>query len=391
MELKTSLFILALLSISSAATLLEQAPAALGGTVVLVVIILAITAMVAEAINAQQLHAWVKQEYRELIVAAILFVLVMALFNVDKPIMETLSGTDDYKEDAEGVIDDMMGRATVAYKDLIDAYFVVGMRSGYSTNVMAGYYVWVSVGGVPSSGFSSFMIFFNQAAGGLTNMIILYSALRAVLGFCLSTMGQLIYLAFIFRVIPFTRQVGSTLIALVIGGYVIFPLAVFLLAPAHDLINVPAPNLDRDMIKDLEFYLPSGASLICGEWWMRMLVGMFGEVGFALPPCLLVAAVTLGTGFQPCWEVLTKVVYPIMMQIILPILWGLTMAISTFVTPDLGKHFDHFAPFLREINNLVVVSYVDAILVIIITYAGIRSVSAALGGEYMLPGIQRLV
>ena len=391
MESRTALFLIALLSVSSAATLLEQAPVALGGTVVIVIIVLAITAMLAEAINAQQLHAWVKQEYRELIVAGILFIVVMALFNVDKPIVKVLSGTDDYKEAANGTIDDMLGRATVAYKDLIDAYFVVGMRSGYSTNVMAGYYVWVSVGGVPSSGFSSFMIFFNQAAGGLSNMLFLYTALRAMLGFCLSTMGQLIYLAFIFRVIPLTRQVGSTLIALVIGGYVIFPFAVFLLAPAHELINVPAPNIDRDMIKDIEFYLPSGASLICGEWYVRLLVGMFGEIGFALPPCLLIAAVTLGTGFQPCWEILTKVVYPIIMQIILPILWGLTMAISTFITPDLGKHFDHFAPFLRDINNLVVVSYIDAILVIIITYAGIRSISAALGGEYMLPSIQRLV
>jgi hypothetical protein len=390
-ELRTAFFLIILLSVSSAGSILDDAPAALGVITIIVIVLLAIAYMLAETINNQQLLAWVKQEMRELIVAIILFVAVFALFNGDKPLISSLTGTNDYKAAAEGVIDDMIGRANVAYNDLIDAYHVVGMRSGYSTNVMAGYYLWVSAGGMPSSGYSSFMIFFNQAAGGLANMIFLYQGVRTLLDFFLAVGGQLMYLAFILRVIPFTRQLGSTLVALVIGAYIIFPFALFMMGPFHDLITMPAPNLPHSAIKNLEFYIPSGASFICGEWYVRLLVGMFGEIGFALPPCLLVAIATWGAGFQPCWEILTKIVYPIIMQILLPIVWGLTIGISTFVVPDIGEDFDHFVPFLHDINNLVVVSYIDAILISIITIAGVKSISVALGGEYMLPGIQRLV
>ncbi|MEW6035825.1 MAG: hypothetical protein AB1529_04390 [Candidatus Micrarchaeota archaeon] len=388
---KVALFLLAALSLSSAATMLDSLAPALGVVAVLVVIILAACYMVAESINAQQLKAWVKQELRELIVALILFVAVIGLFHGDKPAVEIISGKSDYKADALATIDGMITRATDAYRDMIYAYHAVSMRTGFSTNLVAGYYVFASTGGVPSSGYSSFMIFFNQATTGLTNTIFIYKALKVLLDFFLAVGDKLIYLAFIFRIIPFTRQMGNTLIAMVIGAYVIFPFSLFMLDYSHNVITVPSPDLPDSALEALEFVIPPGATFICGEWYVRILVGLFGEIGFALPPCIIVAIATLGAGFQPCWEILTKVVYPIIMQIIIPITWGLMLAFSTFLTPDIGEDFDAFLPFLKAINNLVVVTYVDTILVAIITIVGTKSISAALGGEYLMPGIQRLV
>ena len=389
-ELKIALFFMALLSLSSA-TILDEAPAALGVVATMVIIILAIAYMLAQTINSQQIGAWVKQELREFIVAIILFIAIFAIVNGDTPLVAILTGTPDYKVAAEGVIEDMVGRATSAYTDLMDAYHVVGMRSGYSTNLMAGYYVWVSTGGLPFSGYSSFMLFFGQAAGGLSNIIFIYKAVGVLLDFFLEVGDELLYLAFVFRIIPFTRQVGSTLVAFVLGAYVIFPFAVFLIGASHSIIDVPSPDLPHSAISSMEFYIPTGATFICGEFYVRLLVGQFGEIGFALPPCLIVAIATLGAGFQPCWELLTKVVYPILMQILLPILWGLTIGLSTYIPPDIAGDFDKLVPFLKDINNLVVVTYVDTLLIIIITIAGVRSISVALGGEYLLPGIQRLV
>ena len=390
-EMRIALFLIALLSISSAATMLEVAPAALGIVATMVIIILAVAYMLAQTINSQQISAWVKAEFREFIVAILLFIAVMAIVSGDTPLIALLTGTPDYTVAAQGVVDDMLGRATGAYLDLADAYHVVGMRSGYSTNVMAGYYVWVSVGGLPFSGYSSFMVFFSQAAGSLANIIFLYKGIETMLDFFLEIGDKLIYLAFIFRFIPFTRQVGSTIIGFVLGAYVIFPFAVFMLEPAHAIIDMPSPDLSQSAISDMEFYIPSGASFICGEWYVRFLVGGFGEIGFALPPCLIIAAATMGAGWQPCWELMTKVVYPIIMQILLPILWGLSIGLSTYIPPDIGAHFDNMVPFFKAINHLVVVAYVDALLVVIITIAGVRSISVALGGEFLLPGVQRLV
>ena len=58
---------------------------------------------------------------------------------------------------------------------------------------------------------------------------------------------------------------------------------------------------------------------------------------------------------------------------------------------DVGEIYDTLAPFLQEIGNLVVISYVDTILVALITIITVKGVSTALGGEYFMAGIQRLV
>jgi hypothetical protein len=48
-------------------------------------------------------------------------------------------------------------------------------------------------------------------------------------------------------------------------------------------------------------------------------------------------------------------------------------------------------PFLEGINNLMVLIYVDMILIAIITIVATKSVSQALGGEFYLSALERLV
>ncbi|MBI5046406.1 hypothetical protein HZC07_01605 [Candidatus Micrarchaeota archaeon] len=56
-----------------------------------------------------------------------------------------------------------------------------------------------------------------------------------------------------------------------------------------------------------------------------------------------------------------------------------------------GTAFTQLQPFLKDINNLVLIGYVDFIFIGIITVVGARSLSAALGGEWYMAGIQRLI
>jgi hypothetical protein len=48
-------------------------------------------------------------------------------------------------------------------------------------------------------------------------------------------------------------------------------------------------------------------------------------------------------------------------------------------------------PFLKAVNDRIVLCYIDLILISTITYVGVKSVSSALGGEYFLAGLQRLI
>jgi len=389
--LKYAVFLLALLSLASAEGMIASLPAALGVVVTIVVISLALTYMLSETLNNQQLTAWVKSELRELIVAAILFAIVFAVVSEDTMIGRMLTGTDNYKQVALDTVNGMISRATTAYVGLIRADHAVSMLSGFSTSLVGGYYVFASFGGAPTTGFSSFMVFFNQAATGLSNMIFIYTAMKVLLGFFLNIGPKLLYLAFIFRFIPFTRQLGNTMVALVIGAYVIFPFSLYLLSLFHQVIEVPSPELTTRDLDQLSFNLPVGSTFICGDFYIRFLVAFYGELGFALPPCIIVAIATLGAGFANCMSTMMYQVYPIIMSIVLPIVWGVMLAFSSFFTPDIADIFGKFLPFFRGVNNLGVISYIDILLVAIITYVGTKSVSVALGGEYMLPGIQRLI
>jgi hypothetical protein len=53
--------------------------------------------------------------------------------------------------------------------------------------------------------------------------------------------------------------------------------------------------------------------------------------------------------------------------------------------------FDALYPFLKNVNNLVFMGYLDFILIAIVTVTGARSLSTALGGEWYMAGIQRLI
>jgi hypothetical protein len=43
------------------------------------------------------------------------------------------------------------------------------------------------------------------------------------------------------------------------------------------------------------------------------------------------------------------------------------------------------------VSNLVLVGYLDFILIGLVTVSGAKSISAALGGEWYMAGIQRLI
>jgi hypothetical protein len=53
--------------------------------------------------------------------------------------------------------------------------------------------------------------------------------------------------------------------------------------------------------------------------------------------------------------------------------------------------YDTVMPFLRDVNSVVFLTYIDLILIAIITISGARSLSSALGGEAYMFGVQRLI
>ena len=365
--------------------------------------LLAIMYALSQSLHLPQLHSWVKTEIREFIVAAILFVIVLGIINgVAGTLIQVLTGESDYQTAARAYTSDMFTRAYNANHDLIRLYHAVGMRAGFSANLAIPlFYSALTTSGAPYAGYGSFFTFLSQASNDITNMLFVYSALNVLLDFFASpNFTNLIYLAFAFRFIPFTRQLGSTLIALVLGASILFPGVIVLVATLDNPITIPAPLVSPAIFSGtasspgLEMTLPVGSGVICQSFGVRFLIGNFGELGFALPPCLVVLAISWITGgsvFTACMNLLMGVVYPIV-SFGIAVGWGASIVPILFGSaPNLSSIYNLLYPFLLDINHLVVVTYVEIILISILTVIGVKSISAALGGEYMLPGVQKLV
>lgn len=401
--LKICLILLVLLS-SSFALSLDDFKLVLPFTIVIMVIMLAATYMLSQALQNSQLSAWVKTEIREMIVAAILVVIVIGIMASNPAvngIINTLTGTSgqDYKVQANGVLDGMIAKANSAYLDDMKAFHLIGLMSGFSTSLaIAIIYFGGYFGSSPYMGFSAFFVFLSQAASGLSGMIFLYTALKVLMDFFLKTSGSLVYIAFAFRFIPFTRQLGNTLIGFFVGVYVILPLSILLVGGMHSALGsgMPSPHITK--WNDMEIDIPYGASFICSKdagTAIRFILGFFGEIGFALPPCIAVAILSFGYGFWPCMWLMTSIVYPLVVLGV-TIAWDTIMAAYSWhsdqaLIDNATAIFHVLQPYMQAVNNLVVLSYVDAIVIMAITYIGAKAISTALGGEYLVPGVQRLV
>ncbi|MEK6982439.1 MAG: hypothetical protein AABX38_05900 [Candidatus Micrarchaeota archaeon] len=369
--------------------------------IIIVVISFALLYMLSQMINSPALNAWVKTEIRELIIGAILFGIVYVLFfspsvlGTGKDIFGIIIGKPNYGSDASAFLSTMINTyAKQAYIDDLKASYLIGLQSAYSTSLAASLFIiGFNTGGTPYSGYSAFSTFLSQATYGLTNVIFIYSALAVLLDFFLFSIPKLIFVAFAFRFIPFTRQMGNTLIAIMLAAYVVFPFSILLVQELHTLISpFPTPTITR--FNEFEFGLPAGMSFVCSKTTgipIRFMLAFFGEIGFSLGPCIIVGIATLGYGFWPCFLNLADWVFPLVTSIA-SLYFNAQVALSTFsVSDNSDVIFAILKPFLMAVNNLVVITYLDLIIISTLTYISAKSFSAALGGEYFLPAVSRLV
>jgi len=110
-------------------------------------------------------------------------------------------------------------------------------------------------------------------------------------------------------------------------------------------------------------------------------------------PFLLIPIYGAGI-YAVCQPLVQFVIYPILMMAI-QASYDIAMAAwIAFAGEGVGytdQAFGVLTRFLGDINNAILLGYLDTIIIGIITISGARSISTALGGEWYLAGIQRFV
>jgi len=360
---------------------------------------LGIANMLSHSISDPKLEAWVNTEMREFLAAIILIVVITGALVGSNGVAKALTGEDTFIDTAKGILDGWLGtydssvayiikaagriRAAATYSPYLNIpiwYFSIN----YSTNTLGG--IAIILGPL------------NMAAQGLTNAIYLTEGLRMLLVFLKIVVPHILLpIAFITRLIPFSRKLGNTLIAIAVAGIVFLPLSVIIASALNSTITMPNPSMDLSKL-DADPWAMEFAEPLCESVPVRSLLFVTEQI-FSAIVCLplLLTPWTAGLYQAPCREPLMhQVVYPLIQLIfqivstVLLLIWEI--AYSAGMAHTYAEDvFGEVLGFLRAVNDLVVVAYIDFIIVGIITMTGARSLSSALGGEWYMAGVQRLI
>lgn len=364
-------------------------------TVMAMIAFLGITRMLSGTISDPKLEAWVKTEIRELIAALIIITALTGATLTASGLGKVLTNEDDAIASAIDIIDTQwIEKFDDSFKIAIEAAGYIKSAATYSPSMSIPlWYVSLSYSTNPLAGSLLLLTPLTMAIQALANAIFLAEGMRLLLFYSAVITPQILLPgAFIIRLIPFTRKLGNTLIALAIALHIFLPFSIILVDKLNDTIDRPNPSMDTDMLTGGAGAMTYAAPL-CKLKPARVLLGL-GDYPFALIVCL---PLLFTPGGQLAWPgcVLTvqNVVYPII-QIVFQVAFVVTNGIWEPLVSGLDYElnaFDQVMPFLKEVNSLVLLTYLNLILIATITISGARSLSGALGGEIYMFGVQRLV
>ncbi|MBU0532509.1 hypothetical protein KKB44_03375 [Candidatus Micrarchaeota archaeon] len=397
----TRLVLLALLFIFSAAFAVEPIEDliyAVPIVALIVIVFLALSNMLAASIGDPRLQAWAKNELREFFAAVILIAIIAGAFIGSTGVSEAITGESDYVQVSLDMIDSWINNYDEAFSDVIRAATRIRSAATYSPYInIPLWYVSISYSGNPIGGVSLMLISLNLAAQALTNITFIYEGIRMLVVFLKITIPEIFLpLAFIVRMIPFTRKLGNTLIALSLAGIVFLPLSIIMADALNQSIDFPTPRISNLDNLDADPWAMVAMEWLCESEFLRIMFSLTDPL-FAIIVCfvfLLIPVVGAGL-FNACKPIIEYIVYPIIQLVFqlvfafLLLIWSIVFAATSDDYAD--KVFDTLYPFLRDVNNAVLMGYLDFILIAVVTIAGAKSLSTALGGEWYMAGIQRLI
>jgi hypothetical protein len=372
-------------------------------TAVIVAIFLAAMNMLSAAVSSPQLEAWAKNELRELIAGVILASLIYGFFVGSTSLTKAITGQGDYLAASQDVINNLLTNNTIgfdrAFADIIKAGTRLRAAATYSPSIsIPVYFIGLTYSTSPMGGVAPLFASLSAATGGLANSIFLYEGVLFLLKFCATAVpAVLLPVSLCLRMIPFTRKTGNTLVAICLAGMVLMPFSVILVGELNKAIAYPKVYLTSSQLDQLDpgAWAMTVAEPFCKLMPVRLILSL-DDLLFSLVVCLPFLFVPIyGAGlFAVCQPLVQEVIYPILMMA-MQVSYDVALAAwIAFAGEGIGytdRAFDVLVTFLTNVNNAILLSYLDTIVIAIITISGARSISTALGGEWYLAGIQRFV
>ena len=391
-------------------------PGFIGAIILLSVAFSALSYAVSYSIQNASAIAWSKEMLRETIVGVAIVVMVYGVAATANALVVGLTGYGNIAdvgsgpvELGEAALEPIIGNLTVVYNKIGEAYFSVAVQQGTSISWSATLIpklVWWQPSlyygrdVMPYYGLSPILQALTIHSQNIMLQILSFRVVQLLLLYIKEVVpGFLLPLGFVFRVFPITKRTGDTLIALSLGGLFMLPASLIVvdeLGKAAPLDNVRlaerssfSDNVDPAFFSSANF-LKKG---LCENTPMRILIG-FGEIFWATIFALIASAPELFATFGFWFEFFLTIIWPFALWVIQLALGAVLLAL-TLSLDSAGLYDTTIAPIVSILipaaSEITVFSVMCVVVIAVITYTGTKAIASALGGEYMLYGLSRLI
>lgn len=358
------------------------------------------------------MNAWAKTELRELFAAVILVALLWGLTSGLNPLIKYYTGEPTFVSLGSSSLNNTITYLEDLYYKDAEAYQAIGVFQGFSVYASAGPpmgYVYLSTGTTPVYGATILMGPLSNAANNLTLQILTFRLVQTFMYYIGAVVPAFVLpLGFAFRMFPFTRNIGNTVIALSLGAILVLPLSLFLVDEfyksvtfqykdkfektsfRYENMDISSPLMDVSKVTTIavckDFPLRTFTEL--GEWFWGAIYGlvMMASCGYppaAYPVCVVEKMLEFVFQIWPDIIGFIQLAFGLMMGIVIGVDFSKPTSISPFTTiPYI------LLPAVAEATAFSIVSFM---MIVMVTFGGVRAISSALGGDYVLYGLSRFV
>ena len=378
---------------------------------ILSIVVVALAAMIGEALQSPSISAWSKEQLREVAAGVVLVVLIWGATAGTSTMISAIflhdgEGISDMPQLGEAALEPHIEYMETLYLKVADAYQAVGLLQGLSFFAsIGGFWIYGGQGNSPYFGATVLMGPLSAAANNLTIQILTFRLVQVFCEYVSAVFPTFVLpIALAFRLFPFTRKMGNTLIAISLGALFIFPMSLMFVnefwhaadweyknAALNTDFGFDKMELDAGMMDGLL----STIEFICGSVTLRTFLTL-GEIIWSLL-FALIAAIPCLTGYAACfvfyfqlffWELWPLIATFIQLTIGTIVLSAVNADVGAGSSPGLENIPEVLLPAVMEATGFSIISL---LLVAMITFTGIKSISVALGGEHVLYGVSRFV
>ena len=260
---------------------------------------IALSTMVGQALQSPSISAWSKDELRQVFAGTILAVIIWSAVMGTSTIVSALflqEGIPDLPSLGAAALTDHIEYMESLYIKVTDAYQTVGLFQGLGYFAsLGGFWIYAGQGATPYFGLSILLGPLSTAGNNLTIQILTFRLIQVFCEYLSGTIPTFILpIALAFRIFPFTRKMGNTLIALCLGAMFVFP---FSLLFVSELWHVQDSWIYKDEVvgksftsdkMDLDQGFMDGVintvEIVCGNEVSRVFLSL-GEIVWSLIFC----------------------------------------------------------------------------------------------------------